>query len=1278
MALVFGRAPEQREALGRFLGEVQDPSHPNYHKWLTPEEFGERFGTGPEQMRQVLDWLRSEGFTVQSTARGRGWIVFSGTVGQAENAFHTEIHRYQVGTKTHFAPDRPPSVPAQFAQLVESIRGLDDFFLESTTHPRPMFTASDGSHALAPGDLSAIYGFSSGSSAGAGLTIAVAGQSDVDLADIRLFRSTFQLPANDPQLLLFGDDPGIDNSGPFQEGESDLEWAGGVAPSATILYAYSTDVIFAAQNVIDQDLAPILTFSFESCEPSLPSGFATFIQGLAQQANAQGMTWIAASGDAGAAGCDQGSYPASQGLAVSFPASLPEVTAVGGTEFDEQPSVWSNTNNPNGSSIYGYLPEIAWNDTSAVAGLSASGGGASVLFPKPSWQVAPGVPNDGARDVPDLALTASPFHDPYLVILNGNAYAAGGTSLATPSFAGILALAEQSAGGTNGSFPGYGNINPLLYQTAAQPYGTNSFHDITTGSNQVPCTARTADCVAGSLGYTAGPGYDLVTGLGSPRYLSVQAVTTTTVTAPETQVPEGALVTLTATVQSYNGTVPTGYVGFMDGANTIFENYIQSGFTLDASGSASIQVPLQQGTHSIRAGYTSSLSRYTDSISTTVEVVVVPAPPQPPVLTSPAGGATGQGVSVSLTWSAVPFVNSYDVYFGTSPSPAFWGNVASTSIVPGALAQGATYYWQVVAKNASGSTASPVWSFTTSGTIVYTISTIAGQSATNGFSPDGTPAVNALLWLPTDVAFDPSGNLYIAEYGYGPNDGRIRMINAGGILTTVAGGGTGGDGGPATGAQLTAPEAIAIDSQGNLYISDTQYQLSNRVRKVSDGIITTIAGSATAGYSGDGGPAVNAQLNNPLGLAVDSQGDLFIADTSNHCVREIIKGIISTFAGQCGSSGAGGDGGPATSASLYDPNGVAVDGSGAVYIADTGNCKIRRVANGGITTVVDLSVAGQVCYGPERIVIDSTGSLYFSHVGVSKFANGLATLIAGGGQFTPGNGGPGTAAELGLVGGLAVDSAGNVYFADGSSIRGLSPSYSEPAPSVTSNGVANGASFAAAPVAPGSIAAAFGNFGYGSTALASSTPLPTAMSGLSFQMESGAALNAPLFYVSPSQVNLQIPWELAGQSSVSIRPVLFGVAGAIQTLRLAPFAPGIFVGAYGQAAIVDASNNLVFDSNPASAGSLIQIYCTGLGAVTNPPASGAAASTTTLSPTTSNPTVMIGGLLAKVVFSGLAPGTVGEYQVQVQVPAGVASGSAIPVVLSMGGAISNIVTIDVK
>ena len=292
----------------------------------------------------------------------------------------------------------------------------------------------------------------------------------------------------------------------------------------------------------------------------------------------QGITFVAASGDAGAASCDaQFQNPvATKGLRVSFPASIPEVTAVGGTEFNEGAgNYWNQLNTDNGASAVSYIPEKTWNTTAADGTLAASGGGASAFYPKPPWQSGPGVPDDNARDVPDVAMAASFDHDGYMFCARGGCRLGGGTSFAAPVFAGILTLLNQylvSRGSQ--SQPGLGNINLTLYRLART--GNNIFQDITTGDNLVPCAAGTPDCVNGHLGYSAGPGYDLATGLGSVDANNLVTgwaaglivLSSITVTADRASISLSESVLLTITVSSFAGnSAPPGTV-IVDQSNT--------------------------------------------------------------------------------------------------------------------------------------------------------------------------------------------------------------------------------------------------------------------------------------------------------------------------------------------------------------------------------------------------------------------------------------------------------------------------------------------------------------------------------------------------------------------------------------------------------------------------------------------------------------------------------------------------------------------------------------
>ena len=545
----------------------------------------------PQRLSEGDRLVTIPGFQRGLQSAARNWIGFSGTVGQIQTTFHVEIHRYIAAGETHYANATDPEIPAALAPVVLVIRGLDDFRLKpGVRNNKPHFTTSDGTHAVGPADLATIYDINplyQAGITGSGQTIAIVGQTNIQMSDIENFRSTFGLSANDPQLVLVAGfpDPGITQD----EGEADLdlEYAGGIAQDAQLLYVYSTDVVVSVQYAIDQALAPIVSMSYGGCEQKNTSGpeSVTAIQSFAQQANAQGITWVASAGDPGAAGCEeqQVDIVAVSGPAVQSPASTPEVTGVGGLEFNDGngSGYWNTTYDSHGGSAVSYIPEMVWNDTALEGDLAAGGGGASVIFPKPAWQTGPGVPNDNARDVPDVAFTASWDHDPYILFTGGNIIPNGGTSAATPSFAGMLALLNQylvSNGVLSG--PGLGNINPTLYTLAQNT--TNVFHDITVGSNIVPCAAGRTGCDTGSYGYSAGPGYDQASGLGSidvsnlarawagsSTKPSISATNVTAVADPASIVASATTV-LTATVTAATGSASlTGSVSFSLGQTAL-------------------------------------------------------------------------------------------------------------------------------------------------------------------------------------------------------------------------------------------------------------------------------------------------------------------------------------------------------------------------------------------------------------------------------------------------------------------------------------------------------------------------------------------------------------------------------------------------------------------------------------------------------------------------------------------------------------------------------------
>ena len=507
---------DQASALLELVEAQHNPESAFYHQWLTPEQYGERFGVSESDITQITRWLQTHGLEVDEITTGRRAIIFSGTAAQVESAFHTPIHVYKVGDEYHHANANDPEIPAALAQVVGGVVSLHDFYSAPMHIPvhrsAPQYT-SGNTHYLAPADFATIYDLNplyQQSISGSGQSIAIVARSNIKLSDIEQFRSFFGLPANNPQIIVNGTDPGIFSSDEETEADLDSEWSGAVAPDAAIKFVVSKStnssdgVDLSAQYIVNHNLAPVMSTSFGSCEQSLGSSGNSFFDNLWQQAAAQGISVFVSSGDSGAAGCDYGSEAsATNGLGVNGLCSTPFSICVGGTEFnDSNPSLfWASSNNSTtqGSAL-SYIPEVVWNESGPGSGLWASGGGASTIYSKPSWQTGTGVPADGKRDVPDVSLAAA-GHDGYIIAQEGDFYVVGGTSASSPSFAAIMSLVVQNAAAR------VGNANTVLYPLAAKQGsgGASVFHDITSGNNSVP----------GQIGFTATVGYDQATGLGS-------------------------------------------------------------------------------------------------------------------------------------------------------------------------------------------------------------------------------------------------------------------------------------------------------------------------------------------------------------------------------------------------------------------------------------------------------------------------------------------------------------------------------------------------------------------------------------------------------------------------------------------------------------------------------------------------------------------------------------------------------------------------------------------
>jgi subtilase family serine protease len=599
MLLVLKRSPQQEAALARLLVRQQEKSSSDYHHWLTPQQFGQEFGPSDSDLQAVTDWLASQGFEINRVSNGRAVIEFSGSAGLVRQVLRTEIHQYAVDGKSYWANASDPQIPAALAPAVAGIASMNNFPRRPMDRPVGVFSRSKKGgqitplytfncpqgytcnapayYALGPTDFATIYNvlplWNAGTD-GSGETIAIVADSNINMQDVANFRSMFGLPPKPVNVILDGPDPGI-IPGPETEADADTEWAGAIAKNATIDLVVSEDTEatagfdLSALYIVDNNLAPVLSESFGVCESALGTAGNAFENAMWEQAAAEGITVLVASGDGGSATCDYGTAgnAATHGLTVSGMASTPFNVAVGGTDFDT-PSIYFNTtnNSTTQNSAKSYVPEITWNDSCTRSGLAtdcptpgaggidlvAGGGGASNCavqdtsgnctagYAKPAWQTGTGVPADGVRDVPDVSLFAADGLNAAFYIIcssdgsgftgaNGNCSSTastldfvgiGGTSLSTPAFAGIMALVNQKSGERQG------NANFVLYPLAAAAASNNKncasnssavsnsacvFYDIIHGHDTTETTITPGNnavaCVTGSPNCSGTAGY---------------------------------------------------------------------------------------------------------------------------------------------------------------------------------------------------------------------------------------------------------------------------------------------------------------------------------------------------------------------------------------------------------------------------------------------------------------------------------------------------------------------------------------------------------------------------------------------------------------------------------------------------------------------------------------------------------------------------------------------------------------------------------------------------
>ena len=535
MLILLQRSTDQEQALRQLMEGQQTKSSANYHKWLTPTEFGLAFGPSDADVQAVTDWLVRAGFEVAKVSQGRTTIEFSGTAGQVRNAFQTEIHKFSANGTEFIANVTDPSIPEALSPVVAGVVALHNYpkvahirtkgqyrRVNATGELRPLFTYGDpANYAMAPADFATIYNVPAGAD-GTGQTIAVVGQSNINAQDIIDFRTLFGLPQNFTQagnVIVNGPDPG---TGTPDEGESDLdvEWAGAVAPNAKILLVsslstqsnptqVSAGIDLSALYIVDNNLAPVMSESYGGCELNNGTIGNSFYNNLWQQASAQGITVVVSAGDSGSAGCDNPNLEtaATGGLAVNGVASTPYNVAVGGTDFDPTtlpttpPSNqwWSSNNGATQGSALKYIPETTWNDSTCATNypapcttvdpsgydLTAGSGGPSNCttvngsncasnsgYALPAFQMGV-VPNTfTTRVIPDISFFASNGQNGVaLIVCQADAAPQNGASCSLSS----PYTDFQLVGGTSAATPAFAAVMAMVNQKQGGPQGNANY-----------------------------------------------------------------------------------------------------------------------------------------------------------------------------------------------------------------------------------------------------------------------------------------------------------------------------------------------------------------------------------------------------------------------------------------------------------------------------------------------------------------------------------------------------------------------------------------------------------------------------------------------------------------------------------------------------------------------------------------------------------------------------------------------------------------------------------
>ena len=968
LQLLLQRSPEQQAALDAFMAQQTDPQSPNFHHWLSPTEYGERYGPSDADIATLTAWLKSEGFTVTSVSKGRLAIEFSGTAGQLKQAFHTELHHYMVNGEAHIANNSDPLIPEAISPVVMGVLGLNDFRLKSRMTPPvplqrdpatgrlapvepqssvqpgvflPQYTQAAGAnYYVGPGDFATIYNSAPLISAGingSGVSIAIVARSNILPSDVSTYRTTFGLPDNPYTLVLNGADPGLVAS---DQGENtlDVEMAGMAAPGAKILlvlsgtYAGGTDgVILSQLYIIDNQLAPIMSTSYGQCELLNGTAQNAFANALTQQGSAEGISQFASAGDAGAADCENDNNQfslATTGLQADGAAGTPYEVSVGGTDFADYPSsystYWSNTNSATGSSALSYIPEIPWNNSCTNPLIYTAAGAASATtycntvyaMGATSFTAATQIASVGGGG--GVSHCTMPTGTTPATCTGGYARPSWQTGPGIPVNAANRLTPDVSLFAANG---GLGN-SYAFYMGSLQGSGGTSASS--------PAMAGLMALVVQKQGASQG--------LPNPVFYKLAAAQTTANCNSNTVAAGNACVFYDTTSGDNEVPCANNSTNCVNGTTIgVLSGYTTTVGYDTATGLGSVNAANLVNTWSTQSG--------TETIAVTLSPTTLLA----------GNVGTQYYQQVTAGGGTVPY--TYALASGTLPSGLF--------LTPGGLLGGTP---------------------TAAGPSTFTI-TACDSTLLNGpacGSQAYTLTIGAAVAAGGTINWIPGATFTYNGLPIGANVLNATTANGGTISYTFAVS-LNGSGVPYTGYNGKAAAATVLPPGQYLITATNSADMSTAminftVLQQHEWIINA-AGNLT-GLDAAGNPYVSNVAGGGLGIAIDNGGTIWTGNTAGTSLATF-SNFGSLF--QIGSSGGG----------LSTPAALAIDGAGSVWVAN-GNSSVSQFTNLGTALSPSGGYTGGGLSSPTGVAVDQAGNVWVSNGGNNSITEivGAATPVA--------------------------------------------------------------------------------------------------------------------------------------------------------------------------------------------------------------------------------------------------------------------------------------------